>query len=59
MTEAVEGHLGLGKKQAEAICIDLLRDMGLPDAKEMLKRYPYQLSGGQAQRVMMAMALAF
>ena len=58
MTEALEGHLGLGKKQAEAICIDLLRDMGLPDAKEMMKRYPYQISGGQAQRVMLAMSLA-
>jgi oligopeptide/dipeptide ABC transporter ATP-binding protein len=54
----VEAHLGLGRKQAEAVCIDLLRDMGLPDAPEMMKRYPYQISGGQAQRVMLAMALA-
>lgn len=58
MTEALEGHLGLGRKQAEAVCIGLLRDMGLPDAQEMMKRYPYQVSGGQAQRVMLAMALA-
>ncbi len=58
MTEALVGHLGVGKKQAEAACMELLRDMGLPDPQEMMKRYPYQISGGQAQRVMLAMALA-
>ena len=58
MTEAVEGHLGVGRKQAETTCMELLRDMGLPDPQEMMKRYPYQISGGQAQRVMLAMALA-
>jgi oligopeptide/dipeptide ABC transporter ATP-binding protein len=58
MTEAVVGHRGISKKQAEAICIDLMRDLGLPDAQEMMKRYPGQISGGQAQRVMLAMALA-
>jgi oligopeptide/dipeptide ABC transporter ATP-binding protein len=35
-----------------------MRDLGLPDAQEMMKRYPGQISGGQAQRVMLAMALA-
>ncbi len=58
MTEAMVGHLGVSKKQAEATCMELLRDMGLPDPQEMMKRYPYQISGGQAQRVMLAMALA-
>ncbi len=58
MTEAVVGHRGISKKQAEVICIDLMRDLGLPDAQEMMKRYPGQISGGQAQRVMLAMALA-
>jgi len=58
MTEALEGHMGVGRKQAEAACMELLRDMGLPDPQEMMKRYPYQISGGQAQRVMLAMALA-
>ncbi len=58
MVEALEGHLALGRKQAERLAVDLLRDMGLPDAQEMMKRYPYQVSGGQAQRIMLAMALA-
>ena len=57
MVEALEGHLALGRKQAERLAVDLLRDMGLPDAQEMMKRYPYQVSGGQAQRIMLAMAL--
>ena len=57
MVEALEGHLKLGRKQAEALCIDMLRDMGLPDAPEMMRRYPHQISGGQAQRVILAMAL--
>ena len=58
MVEALEGHLAMGRKQAERLAVDLLRDMGLPDAQEMMKRYPYQVSGGQAQRIMLAMALA-
>ena len=58
MVEGLEGHLGLRRKQAEALCIDLLRDMGLPDAPEMMRRFPHQISGGQAQRIMLAMALA-
>ncbi|MCY4625510.1 MAG: ABC transporter ATP-binding protein [Chloroflexi bacterium] len=58
MVEALEGHLAMGRKQAERLAVDLLRDMGLPDAREMMKRYPYQVSGGQAQRIMLAMALA-
>lgn len=58
MVEALEGHLAMGRKQAERLAVDLLRDMGLPDAPEMMKRYPYQVSGGQAQRIMLAMALA-
>ena len=58
MVEALEGHFAMGRKQAEKLAVDLLRDMGLPDAQEMMKRYPYQVSGGQAQRIMLAMALA-
>ena len=58
MVEALEGHFAMGRKQAERLAVDLLRDMGLPDAQEMMKRYPYQVSGGQAQRIMLAMALA-
>lgn len=51
-------HTNIGKKQARARAIDLLSQMGIPDAREMLKRYPFQLSGGMAQRVLMAIGLA-
>ncbi len=51
-------HTDMGKKQARATAVDLLNQMGIPDAKRMLDRYPFQLSGGMAQRVMMAIGVA-
>ncbi len=39
-------------------CLDLLRMVGIPDSEARLKAYPHQLSGGMAQRVMIAMAIA-
>src|SRR5699024_9215678 len=37
--------------------VDMLKLVGLPRAKEIMKEYPHQLSGGMRQRVMIAMAL--
>ena len=51
-------HTDMGKKQARNTAVDLLSQMGIPDAKRMLDRYPFQLSGGMAQRVMMAIGVA-
>lgn len=51
-------HTNIGKKRARSMAIELLSQMGIPDAKEMLKRYPFQLSGGMAQRVLMAIGVA-
>ena len=51
-------HTDMGSKQARAMSLDLLTQMGIPDAKRILNQYPFQLSGGMAQRVMMAMGLA-
>ena len=51
-------HTNMGSKQIRAFTIELLSDMGIPDAREMLGRYPFQLSGGMAQRVVMAIGVA-
>jgi peptide/nickel transport system ATP-binding protein len=50
-------HLGATRKEAFEMAAAMLDDVRLPDAGDMLKRYPHQLSGGQQQRVVIAMAL--
>ena len=56
--EPLRRHLGLTKAQAEIRAAELLDLVGIPDAKERLKSYPHQFSGGMRQRVMIAIALA-
>jgi oligopeptide transport system ATP-binding protein len=51
-------HLGMTRQQADARAAELLGMVGIPKAKERLKDYPHQFSGGMRQRVMIAMALA-
>ena len=51
-------HTSMSKREARGIAVDLLSNMGIPDAGGMLNRYPFQLSGGMAQRVMMAIGVA-
>ena len=58
IAEVFQVHQGLKKKQAWAEAVELLRLVGLPDPESKAHAYPHQLSGGQAQRVMIAMALA-
>ncbi|MHA3737214.1 ABC transporter ATP-binding protein [Pseudomonas sp. Eth.TT006] len=58
--QVVEGALihGLGTRAVlEAKAIELFRDLALPDPDHIGQRYPHQVSGGQLQRVMAAMAL--
>ena len=56
--EIVLEHTDLGGRRARALAIELLGQMGIPDAKNMLNRYPFQLSGGMAQRVLLAIGVA-
>jgi peptide/nickel transport system ATP-binding protein len=56
--ETLEIHQGLKGEEAERRCIELLALVGLPDPARRAKQFPHELSGGQAQRVMIAMALA-
>ncbi len=57
VTEAAIHHGKFSKKEAEARAITLFRKLGLPDPDNIGKRYPHQVSGGQLQRCMTALAL--
>ncbi len=58
ITEALELHLKMGKKEAWKRAGELLEEVGMPDPERRLGNYPHQMSGGQRQRVMIAMALS-
>jgi len=58
ITESLEAHRGLTRRQARTRALELLAAVGLPDPEARLGSYPHQLSGGQRQRVMIAIALA-
>jgi oligopeptide/dipeptide ABC transporter ATP-binding protein len=56
--EVLRLHRGLNKKEARAESIELLELVGIPNAEKVVDEYPFALSGGMRQRVMIAMALA-
>jgi len=56
--ESLGAHLGLDRKQRYERTIQLLDQVGIPDAARRAKAFPHQLSGGMSQRVMIAMAIA-
>jgi oligopeptide/dipeptide ABC transporter ATP-binding protein len=58
LTEAMELHLGLGRKELRRRALELLTLVRIPDPEERLGQYPHQLSGGMRQRVMLAIALS-
>ena len=58
ITEALEVHLDLGKRESASRAAELLHTVGIPDAAQRLKSYPHQFSGGMRQRVVIAMALS-
>lgn len=58
ITESIEAHRRVSRREATARALELLEAVGLPDPASRLKAYPHQLSGGQRQRVMIAIALA-
>ncbi|NJO39074.1 MAG: ABC transporter ATP-binding protein, partial [Rhizobiales bacterium] len=55
--EALTTH-GVDRSQAQARALDLLKRVGIPEPESGLDKYPHQFSGGQRQRLMIAIALA-
>ncbi|MET8553828.1 ABC transporter ATP-binding protein [Streptomyces sp. NPDC004959] len=51
-------HQGLSRKDARAKAVELMERVRIPAAKERVRQYPHQFSGGMRQRIMIAMALA-
>jgi peptide/nickel transport system ATP-binding protein/oligopeptide transport system ATP-binding protein len=56
--EIITTHLDLPRREAKRRAVEVLAQMGLPDPDQVFTRYPFQLSGGMAQRVMIAIATA-
>jgi oligopeptide/dipeptide ABC transporter ATP-binding protein len=58
ISEVLEIHRGMDKKEGWERAIELLRIVGIPEPEKRVESFPHELSGGMAQRVMIAMALA-
>ena len=58
LREAILLHTDRNEEQAKARAIEMLQLVGINEPEKRLKQYPYELSGGMRQRVMIAMALA-
>jgi peptide/nickel transport system ATP-binding protein len=57
ITEALQLHRNVGRKEAEEQTIAMLRRVKIPAAETIIHQYPHQISGGMRQRVMIAMGL--
>lgn len=58
ISEAILSHQKISKKEAMDKSVDMLKKVGIPLPEKRVNEYPYQLSGGMRQRVMIAMALS-
>lgn len=58
VSEILAAHTKLPKRDIEHMTLDLLRQVGLPDADRVAEQYPFHLSGGMCQRVMIGIAMA-
>lgn len=58
LRESYKIHEGLGKKDGTKRAIEMLELVGIPSPEKRVDQYPFELSGGMRQRVMIAMALA-
>lgn len=58
LTEPMQHHLGISAKDAKDEALKLLARVGIPDPERVFKSYPHQVSGGMAQRVLIAGAVS-
>ena len=58
IAESVQRHEPVSRAEAWNRAVEMLDQVGIPDARRRAKEYPHQLSGGMRQRVMIAMALS-
>lgn len=58
IVESIRTHMRLSKEEVRERAVELLAQVGMPEAETMMRKYPHTLSGGMRQRVMIAMALS-
>ncbi len=58
IADVLRRHEGLGRRAAWDGAVEMLRGVGIPDPARRARAYPFQLSGGMCQRVMIAVAVA-
>ena len=58
MTEGLMLHLGMSKKEAYAAAVEYLEKVGIANPEDRMRQFPFQLSGGLRQRIMIAMTMA-
>src|SRR4030065_1463115 len=58
VAEVMQIHQNMGKEESWNRAVELLRLVGIPDTESKARSFPHEMSGGQGQRVMIAMGLA-
>jgi dipeptide transport system ATP-binding protein len=58
LSEALQIHFGMNRKERKRRAIELLEQVGIPEPEKRLSAFPHQLSGGMNQRVMIAIAIS-